>query len=51
MLADLCVQIPPFDFLTPTEVAWLAEQVQEMAAPEQTILCDPEDPDFDAMTT
>jgi CRP-like cAMP-binding protein len=49
VLADLCAQIPPFDFLTPAEVAWLAEQVQEAGAPEQTILCDPEDADFDEM--
>lgn len=49
MLADLFAQIPPFDFLTTAEIAWLASQVQETSVPAQTILCDPADADYDAV--
>jgi hypothetical protein len=49
MLADLLAQIPPFDFLTAAEIDWLAGRVQETMVPAQTIPCEADEADHDAL--
>jgi hypothetical protein len=49
MLADLFAQIPPFDFLTRADLAWLAEHVHETTVAESTVLCDPADDEYDTV--
>ncbi len=49
MLGDLFAQIPPFDFLTSAEIAWLSERVQEQTVAASTVLCDPADDEYDTV--